>query len=234
MKIAVCDDERAFAEQLKQQIDGYYRTADCGVYLFTSAVELIERIRRASDAFAAVFLDIEMPDIDGLRAARDIRAISPDIALVFLTSHTEFAMEGYEVSALRFLAKPVNEGKLYETLDLIDRLVSSGRCLVIADGGSRVLVRQSDVMYIKAENVYLHIVTANKSYLHRQKLGDIENEFDAGKFVRIHRSYIVGLAHVKSYDGKSVIMTNGDVLPLSRSCEKSFKDAVMNYLRRFR
>lgn len=234
MKIAVCDDERAFAEQLKQQIDGYYRTADCGVYLFTSAAGLIERIRRGPAEFAAVFLDIEMPEIDGFRAARDIRAISSDIALVFLTSHTELAMEGYEVNALRFLAKPVNEAKLHETLDLIDRSVSSGRCLVIADGGSRVLVRQLEIVYIKAENVYLHIVTAHKKYLHRQKLSDMENELDAGKFVRIHRSYIVGLAHVKSYDGKSVIMTNGDILPLSRSCEKPFKDAVMNYLRRFR
>lgn len=234
MKIAVCDDERAFAARLKGMIDSYYRTADCGVYVFTSANQLIDEICGAPDKFAAVFLDIEMPEINGLEAAATIRQMSAGIEIIFLTSHTEFAMEGYEVNALRFLAKPIIEEKLHEALALLDKSTANGRCIVIAEGGSRILVKQADVIYIRAENVYLKIVTTGQSYLHRQKLADIESELDSGRFVRIHRSYIVNLAHVKSYNGRSVIMTDGAELPLSRSCEKKFKDAVMIYLRRFR
>lgn len=233
MKIAVCDDERAFAQNLKNLIDDYYNSPDYAVYIFTSANELLSKFKQNPDLFSAVFLDIEMPELDGIQTAARMREISSDINIIFLTSHTELAMEGYEVNALRFLAKPVNQAKLYGVLALLDKSVRDGKCIVIADGGSRILVKQSDVLYIKAENVYLQIVTENKNYLLRKKLTDMEAELDSVRFVRIHRSYIVGLAHVKSYDGKSVIMTNGDPLPLSRSCEKQFKDAVMNYLRRF-
>ena len=234
MKIAVCDDDFAFAEQLKNLIDNYYRTPDVSVCVFTSAAELLGKLKQNHDAFAAVFLDIEMPGIDGIQAAASIRTLSADVQIIFLTSHTELAMEGYEVRALRFLAKPVDEEKLHEVLSLLDKSINDVQCIVISDGGSKILVKYSDIFYIKAENVYLQIVTKNKNYLIRKKLAEIESELDNGKFVRIHRSYIVGLAHIKSYDGKSVIMTSGAELPLSRSCEKQFKDAVMNYLRRFR
>lgn len=174
-----------------------------------------------------------MPELDGIQAARHIRKLNSDVGIIFLTSHTELAMEGYEVNALRFLAKPVNQVKLYEVLALLDKSVNR-QCIVINDGGVNVMVKHSDVCYIKAENVYLRVVTENKNYLLRKKLADIESELDSGRFVRIHRSYIVGLEHVCSFDGKAVIMTDGTQLPLSRSCEKQFKDAVMNYLRRFK
>ncbi len=233
MKIAVCDDERVFSERLKNLIDDYYRTPERTVDIFDSAAELLGHIQQEPDAFDAVFLDIEMPELDGIQAARHIRKLNSDVGIIFLTSHTELAMEGYEVNALRFLAKPVNQVKLYEVLALLDKSVNR-QCIVINDGGVNVMVKHSDVCYIKAENVYLRVVTENKNYLLRKKLADIESELDSGRFVRIHRSYIVGLEHVCSFDGKAVIMTDGTQLPLSRSCEKQFKDAVMNYLRRFK
>lgn len=233
MKIAICDDERAFAENLKKSIDNYYNSPDHTAHIFTSAKELLDKLKQNPDMFAAVFLDIEMPELDGLQTAARIREINSDINIIFLTSHTELAMEGYEVNALRFLAKPVNQTKLHEVLGLLDKSTGDGKCILIADGSTQTLLKQNDVFYIKAENVYLQIVTKNKNYLLRKRLSDMEAELDSGKFVRIHRSYIVGLAHVRSYDGKSIIMINGDTLPLSRSCEKQFKDAVMNYLRRF-
>lgn len=233
MKIAVCDDERVFSEGLKKLIDDYYRTPEHTVEIFDSAAELLGQIERNPDMFVAVFLDIEMPGLDGIQAAGRIRRFSEDVSIIFLTSHTELAMEGYEVNALRFLAKPVNKIKLHEVLALLDKSAGS-KCIVINDGGGKVFVRYSEVCYIKAENVYLKVVTENKNYLLRKKLADIETELDSGRFVRIHRSYIVGLEHVCSFDGKSVIMTDGTQLPLSRSCEKQFKDAVMNYMRRFK
>lgn len=233
MKIAVCDDERVFSERLKNLIDDYYRTPERTVDIFDSAAELLGHIQQEPDTFDAVFLDIEMPELDGIQAARHIRKLNSDVGIIFLTSHTELAMEGYEVNALRFLAKPVNQVKLYEVLALLDKSVNR-QCIVINDGGVNVMVKHSDVCYIKAENVYLRVVTENKNYLLRKKLADIESELDSGRFVRIHRSYIVGLEHVCSFDGKAVIMTDGTQLPLSRSCEKQFKDAVMNYLRRFK
>lgn len=234
MKIAVCDDERVFSERLKNLIDDYYRAPGHSVHIFDSAAEMLRQIEQNPHMFSAVFLDIEMPEIDGIQAAGRIRKCSEDVSIIFLTSHTELAMEGYEVNALRFLAKPVNKIKLHEVLALLDKSSTDSKCIVIADGGSRILVKQSDVLYIKAENVYLKVVTENKNYLLRKKLAEIEAELDSGRFVRIHRSYIVGLEYVSSFDGKSVIMIDGTQLPLSRSCEKQFKDAVMNYLRRFK
>ncbi len=233
MKIAVCDDDREFAENLKSIIDNYYNTQQNTVCIFNSPTELLDALEQDSDRFSGVFLDIEMPNLNGIQAAKHIRKSNSEVDIIFLTSHIEMAMEGYEVNALRFLGKPINEAKLYEVLALLDKSPNTDKNLVINDGGSTILVKHSEILYIKAENVYVNIVTQNKNYLLRKKFVDIENELDNINFVRIHRSYIVNLEYISSFDGKSVILTDGTNLPLSRSCEKQFKDAVMNYLRRF-
>ena len=119
MRIAICDDENTFLKELEEKIVKIIPRLDCDVEPFSCAEDLL-----SSDmAFDIVFLDIEMDGMDGMSCARKIRQSDKDIPIVFLTSHTEMAVEGYEVSAFRFLQKPVDDTKLKRTLqDLIELL----------------------------------------------------------------------------------------------------------------
>ena len=101
MKIAVCDDEKIFLSDITEKIYRIVSRLDHDVFQFTSAEELLA----SQTAFDLIFLDIEMGGMDGMSAARIIREKDAGIPIVFLTSHTEMAIEGYEVNASRPLCQ---------------------------------------------------------------------------------------------------------------------------------
>ena len=100
MRIAVCDDEKVFVQGLSERLRKL-AGSDLLISVYLSAGELV-RDMSSGRRFDAVFLDIEMPGLNGLEAARKLRDLGGELSIVFLTSHTELAMEGYEVDALRF------------------------------------------------------------------------------------------------------------------------------------
>ena len=115
MKLAIVDDESVYRSQIANLIDSVCGREDVSCFMYSDGSELIRSFENGF-SLDAIFLDIEMKDVDGMTAARKVREYSKDIPIIFLTSHTELAMDGYEVDAFRFLSKPVNEVKLKETL----------------------------------------------------------------------------------------------------------------------
>ncbi len=134
MRIAICDDENTFLKELEEKIVKIIPRLDCDVEPFSCAEDLL-----SSDmAFDIVFLDIEMDGMDGMSCARKIRQSDKDIPIVFLTSHTEMAVEGYEVSAFRFLQKPVDDTKLKRTLQDLIELFERNRSVIVKYEGEEL------------------------------------------------------------------------------------------------
>ena len=106
MRIAICDDEEIYRIELKTLLDKLLINADYNIDTFDDGNRLSESFK--SLPYDLVFLDIEMPAVDGITLAKKIRAVSEKVFIVFLTSHVEYAIEGYEVNALRYLTKPVD------------------------------------------------------------------------------------------------------------------------------
>ena len=127
MRIAVCDDEELFRIEFKSVLDKVLINAEYDIDTFSGGSSLYEAFLK--NPFDLVFLDIEMPGIDGITLAKRLRAVSENVQIVFLTSHIEYALEGYEVNALRYLVKPVDMNKLSEVLKYIQdknvRIVTS-------------------------------------------------------------------------------------------------------------
>ena len=117
MRIAVCDDEELFRIEFKNVLDKALVNVDYDIDTFSGGSSLYEAFLKSP--FDLVFLDIEMPGIDGITLAKRLRAISENVHIVFLTSHIEYALEGYEVNALRYLVKPVDMNKLGEVLKYV-------------------------------------------------------------------------------------------------------------------
>lgn len=230
MKIAVCDDEPIFRKQLKAILEEYYCSLDVLVLSYSSGEELLGAVK--GNPFDLVFLDIEMEGIDGLETAKRLNELVSDLPVILLTSHTELAMEGYEVRAFRFLGKPVDKRKLQEALGAFEKLRQQEQKIeIVTEGGSRYL-SPAVIRYIKSENVYLQIVTGEQSFLVRKTLKEQLRELPEDLFVMVHRSYIVNLNETAGFDGETVTLRDGSRIPVSRGKREMFRLRMLQFMKK--
>lgn len=229
MKIAICDDSSIFREQLHKELREYFCSLDVSIQPFSSGEALLQGA--AKTGYDIIFLDIEMEGIDGLETARQIRTIHKDVPIILITSHTELAMEGYEVQAFRFLGKPLERNKLIQALADIEKQLHDENRISISVDGIQKFILCKNIKYIKSENVYLNIVLENNSYLIRKKIKEMISELPGNLFISVHRSYVVNLMHIDCYDGKTIIMNDGTAIPIARGNRDLFKQKMLQYLK---
>lgn len=235
MRIAICDDESLACAQTQKTLEEAYKSLDLLVDIYTDGRTLLESTQKLS--YDLIILDIEMPELNGLETARRLRALGEKTAIVFLTSHVEYALKGYEVNALRYLTKPADVVKLSEIITYLVEQSKQKKKLLLRPANSenqedRAMVSVDEIIYLEARNQDIRIVTATAEYLRRYNLRDYERELEGYYFVRNHRSYLINLAHVKRIFGKELAMDNGDILPISRTKGKQVKEALYSYVQR--
>ncbi|MBP3718229.1 MAG: response regulator transcription factor [Eubacterium sp.] len=231
MRIAVCDDEEKFRNQARDMVDKLAGSLDVVVDAYSDGNQLLAAFDKKP--YDVLFLDIEMPVMDGITLAKKLRERSDSIYIVFLTGHVEYALEGYEVNALRYLTKPVQEEKLREVLRFVMDQNTSKKQLMIKEDGEELLLNIADIIYFEAQNQYVMIYTEDEEHLIRYNIGDFEEQLKKDGFFRTHRGYLVSLAKVKKLVKNEVIMEgpDGDIsVPVSRTNTKSLKEALYAYV----
>ena len=228
MRIAVCDDEELFRIEFKSVLDKVLINAEYDIDTFSGGSSLYEAFLK--NPFDLVFLDIEMPGIDGITLAKRLRAVSENVQIVFLTSHIEYALEGYEVNALRYLVKPVDMNKLSEVLKYIQDKKNNSRQIMIKQEGEEIVIDLSDIIYMESMDKNVRIVTSKSEYITRYNISDYEEELKNSGFLRIHRGYLISLSKVKKIVKNDVVMDGDISLPVSRSNIKTLKDALYAYV----
>lgn len=231
MRIAICDDEEKFRMQEKNLIDKLSASLDVVVDAFADGRDLLKRFD--ASPYDLVFLDIEMPVMDGITLAREIRSRTEQVQIVFLTGHVEYAIEGYEVNALRYLTKPVNEEKLKEVLRFVMDKNTQGRQLILREDGEDLILNLTDIYYMEAQNQYVMIYASDGEHLIRANIGDFEEQLKNDGFYRIHRGFLVSLARIKKMQKGEVLLDAGSktvTLPVSRSNIRPLKEALYTYV----
>ena len=228
MRIAVCDDEELFRIEFKSVLDKVLINAEYDIDTFSGGSSLYEAFLK--NPFDLVFLDIEMPGIDGITLAKRLRAVSENVQIVFLTSHIEYALEGYEVNALRYLVKPVDMNKLSEVLKYIQDKKNNSRQIMIKQEGEDIVIDINDIIYMESMDKNVRIVTSKSEYITRYNISDYEEELKNSGFLRIHRGYLISLSKVKKIVKNDVVMDGDISLPVSRSNIKTLKDALYAYV----
>ena len=228
MRISVCDDEELFRIEFKNVLDKALVNVDYDIDTFSGGSSLYEAFLKSP--FDLVFLDIEMPGIDGITLAKRLRAISENVHIVFLTSHIEYALEGYEVNALRYLVKPVDMNKLGEVLKYVQDKKNNSRQIMIREDGEDIVIDISDIIYMESMDKNVRIVTSKREYVTRYNISDYEEELKNSGFLRIHRGYLISLSKVKKIVKNDVVMDGDISLPVSRSNLKTLKDALYAYV----
>lgn len=231
MRVAVCDDDRSFAQSLAERLEEL-GGSDLLVTVFVSAEDFMRELS-AGRRFDGVFLDIEMPGLDGLDAARKLRAQGSELSIVFLTSHTELAMEGYEVDALRFLPKDCSDKKLTEALASMERELGSKPNIIIRQKGEELVIPPDRIICAEADNNTVRFFLGDETLSARMKLTEAQEllEKASKEFVRVHRCIIVNLRHVMRYTSKEIVLDSGRTVPVSRGCAAEFKEKMLEFVR---
>lgn len=229
MKIIICDDEDIFRKQLKSDLEAYYKSLDILIHLAASGEELLTACGKTQ--YDLIFLDIEMCGIDGIETAKRLQEKNTKAKIIFLTSHTELAMDGYEVQAFRFLGKPVEHKKLYAALEAFAKSATQEARIAITEEGVQHYLSCADICYVESQNVYLRIVMIETEHRIRKKIKEMAKELPQEMFAVIHRSYLVNMKYIKSFQGNQVVLADGTILPVSKGSKEQFMEQMMRYMR---
>ena len=229
MRVAICDDEKIQLSITKTSVENAYNSLDLIVDTYTSGIELLNAVDVVN--YDLIILDIEMPGVNGIDTAKRLRKIEDKTAIVFLTSHVEYALEGYEVNALRYLTKPASTEKLSEIITYLLEQKKKDKRILLRNSEDVEMVCVADIYYMEAQDQMIRVVTDKGEYRNRYNLGDYETELSAYGFFRIHRGYLINLGHVLKMTGREIIMEDGAALPISRTKEAALKNALLHYVR---
>ena len=231
---AVCDDDRNHLDALQNmigQMSGRYR-AQVSTYL--SSGEFLDSLTNAKmngeklPDFALI--DIELPEMDGIELGKRVKALCPDICLVFVTSHAEYAIKGYEAKADGYLLKPVTESDIESLMEMYLKHNDVCKKIIVKDKEREHLISIKDIVYISAEDKYTILYTEHNRFLDYKSLKDYEELLSEYGFFRIHRKYLINMRYHKSL-GKGYVTIAPDIeLPISRRKECLYREKLFQLL----
>jgi two-component system response regulator LytT len=230
IKIAICEDEKEQQELLKVYINQIFEELSIKYKLeiLNSGEELLENYLKDTDI---LLLDIQMGQINGMNTARKIRTLDDKVEIIFITSLIEYALEGYEVRAYRYLIKPVKYDNLKENIINCTKEVDiKNKYIMVKEEGNLNKIDISEIPYVEVQKETITIHTLNKVYKINGTMSNIEKEIDCSRFFRCHKSYLVNLEHVKSIKQYVAILENREEVPVSRYRFKETKDKFFDLI----
>lgn len=226
-KVSVVDDSASDREYIAALVKRWAAEAGHTVSLsvFPSAEAFLFAYEDSRSDI--LLLDIEMGELNGIGLAKTVRQKDGAVQLVFITGYPDFIAEGYEVSALHYLMKPVSYEKLYTVLDkAAANLVKEEKRLCVVYDRTTDFVPLSQIFYVEAQKQYVMIHAASGSYRRKGSLAETEKELDE-YFFKCQRSFLVNLRYVVRVKKDCVVLKDGMEVPISRGmAEKIGKEII--------
>ena len=232
-KVLIVEDYADEADVLRDAVMRYGEKRGLEFEIETSPVATA--LARGNRTFDLVFLDIELPGINGMEAAELMRSYDPDTPLIFTTSLAQYAVRGYEVGAAGFIVKPITQPKLEMALDkVVGRLsrAGAGRIVLQVGGGVRVIpLRELYYVELLRHDLAFHLTTDDEPLMLRGTIRQIMEAAEKdGPLLQISSGCVVNMDYVRLMQGSRVSMANGDLLPLSRSRRREAIERFSAYL----
>ena len=233
MYIALCDDHAQELKQIAGIMEAYAseRRIHVRVRCFTDAEDMLLAARE--ERFTHYFLDIIMPCMDGIAAARQIRSFDEEAKLVFLTASNEYSYQSYRVRAADYLLKPIESAQLYELLDRLQAehaRTEAGICVQSGRSLFRIPYARLSHLEINQKKLYFHMADGQIRKI-PGTMAEYEDELlSRPEFIRIHRSYIVNLDQISVLEPDGCITLSGKNLPVSRLLYKHVRAQYMQRL----
>ena len=234
-RVLLCDDNAPFLETLRREIRRIFRDykIECIIHSHSCVEKIPEHLLSDCDIF---FLDIdfEKKQYNGIDLAKQIRKRNPEAIIIFATNFIEYAPEGYEVQAFRYLLKRDIQVKLKACLiETVTKLQAEQECMQINISGEILTIPLADILYIESQGhlALVHILKKGsqtlKTYRFYSSLANLEKQLSAQGFLRIQKSYLVNMRRMKKYQCKEALLDNGQTLRVS---EKNYAEQKKQYL----
>lgn len=228
MRIAVVDDEVKWQASAEALINIFPWENVPKVDVFSSGSELCR-----ADVYDVVFMDVEMPNMDGFEAARLCHEKNKETIIIFLTTHMELCNRGYMINAFRYINKDYIVAEMQEALEAVADLwnrKSVLKCHLIQAGDYEIPL--GEILYIETEKRNVVIHTKTQKYNSNRTMDDLEKELKDQWFFRCHKSYLVNLENIQKMDELDVYFENGERAMISVRNRSELKRKHMEY--RFR
>lgn len=228
MKIALCDDERIFTDIFREKIEMTAEKCgiECTVSAFLNGAEMISMLNR----FDAVFLDVDMPGLSGEETAEYIIGSEKTLPIIFVTNHDDFVFSSFRYRPFGFLRKRYIDSELEDIIKRLDKyLTEIERCYTFNSHNKLISVRLNDINYIEVYGHETLVHTVNAVIPTSKALSAIEKELSEYGFIRTHKSYIVNTRYIFSVERNSIILSNGENLPVSRTKLADIKQMMIKF-----
>lgn len=232
VRVAIVEDETELHNYYRRMIEAWGNARN--IRLITTFVESSEEYLFKYDRqniFDIIFLDVCMKNMNGMELAHEIRKFDRNVQIVFITGNREYVFEGYEINAVRYLIKPVEESDLAKALDACMEKLGKNRedYLTIKYHGENLKLSRSEIIFVKVDGHYLQMQTIDKIYEWKASLKEMMNKLDPARFVMANRSAVVNLEFVNKITREECILENGEIIPISRGAYGLLNDAFMKY-----
>lgn len=236
MRICFCDDEASTRSQFERMAAAWeeQRREAAELQLYNSAEQLLFEVGQPEAqelAFDLILLDIQMGGMDGITLARQLRAQDKRVTLAFLTAAREYVFEGYEVQAVRYLLKPMQQEKVFELLDLARQNLQEQPSLILNCADEKKKIYLSQIAAIEAQGHYLIFHTTTGQLQQKASLSSLAGHL-GDSFVMSHRSFYVNLAHLLRISRTECTLDTGLTVPVSRGAYKNLNEQFIRYYRK--
>jgi len=237
LEVLVVDDEQPALEDLAYLLRQHPRIGT--VVTASDATEALRRLR--DGAFAAVFLDIRMPGLDGLELARVLSRFARPPDIVFVTAFEQHAVEAFELQAVDYLLKPVRPERLSDAIrrlgvpvrragDENDTAEEELDRIAVETGGRTRMVERDSIRFVEASGDYVRLHSDDGAFLVRMPISSLEEAWRDAGFVRVHRRYLIAIRHVSELrtrpGGGYDLVVAGEELPVSRRHARELRDRL--------
>ena len=234
MKIAICDDNREYINIIENYL-GNMNTEKLEFDTFQSGEDLVSVYKEKGAIYDAIFLDMEMGELDGIETANYIRKMDMHVIIVFVTSHKKYMQRSFECMPFRFLLKPIKFEdfcKVYSEICI--KLKDKPETVVFTENRSRTRIFCDDIIFFESRAHWIIIYTRDgKEYKVRKTMNELLETVDISTFFRVHRAFVVNLSHIYQISENDVIMHHYDKpIPVSRTYKKELADKFLNFKER--
>lgn len=230
IRIGIAEDDQVYVDQIQNFLNQYRKETGetFSVRVFRDGFQLAFDYK---PEFDILLLDVEMPKMDGITAAKRIRKVDQEVVILFITNMAQYAINGYEVRARSYILKPINYYGFF--LELQEAIASLKRrdvkALLLTTEDGMVKVPVGKVLYVENQKHDLYIHTTETVIRIRSAMKDMEERLTGCFFARSSVSYLINLAHVSGISG-DMVLVEGEKLPISRQKRKEFISALTAYI----
>lgn len=224
-KIAICDDNKKIQEQITNIVKSYYiENKDIEIELFSNATDVLKRYKDLD----LILLDIEMPGMSGLSLKNKLEQIEFRGKIVYVTDYEQYMNEVFGKNVIAYIPKN-NLKRISSILEKIDIERKQNKILSISD----VAINIRNIYYLKADRGYVKVYTdiKEKPYFFSIYLNDILKRINDFTFVQVHRSYVINLRYINTFNSREITLINGAKIKISRKYRDEFKRLYFEYLK---